>query len=108
LYFILEGLLDKLKYRLYCFAILEYCFCFVKSEYRELKGIDYSVEVIQIAMPTVLKLLRRGNARRARDSRELEIVEFAGLSSVERTKLVLIGVNQHAPIRAESNKLESK
>ena len=52
-------------------------------------------------MLTVLKLLRRGNARRARDSRELKIVEFTELSLVERTKLILT-------IRAKSNKLESK
>ena len=52
-------------------------------------------------MLTVLKLLRRGNTRRARDSRKPEIVKFAGLSLVERTKLILT-------IRAESNKLRSK
>jgi len=52
-------------------------------------------------MLIVLKLLRRGNIRRARDSRKLEIVEFARLSLVERTKLILT-------ICAESNKLKSK
>lgn len=70
-------------------------------------------------MLIVLKLLRRGqlknyknklqtqnsstltNIRRARDSKKLKIVEFAELSLVERTKLILT-------ICAESNKLESK